>query len=303
MKKLIVVFMLIASSVSAIEITRNQMDGTDPTGWTRYYWDMGNGSFVPSDSPDSGNALQVRFPAGISDGSDPLIYQYQANSPQSDVYIQFYHRFGTSTQDYNWHPVANKILYMYSEGLREGRLVFEEASGSVTIQVYGDDPNREAAIYQMKAGRPNSGTWYKYAFHFRMNSAPGATDGILEAWIDDVRTVYETNVMYFDSTSTVTGIFDYEISPAYGGAGGANPSVCYTYYDGFIIQTHPFGGDTSPPYTGDMDPLSNYVGWPVDSRTISLSISDPSGVLRSSVGMSINGGPTMRCGVELVCSP
>lgn len=77
------------------------------------------------------------------------------------------------------------------------------------------------------------------------------------------------------------------------------------YYDDIIVMktSGTSEGDVSPPYTNTNVPAKNSTGWPVNSRTISFYVRDPSGVTRSSIGVTIDGGATMRCGVELVCSP
>lgn len=47
-----------------------------------------------------------------------------------------------------------------------------------------------------------SGTWTKMAFYVKMNSSPGATDGVLSEWIDDVRILHNTNVPWIRPSTT-----------------------------------------------------------------------------------------------------
>lgn len=99
-----------------------------------------------------------------------------------------------------------------------------------------------------------------------------------------------------------------------GGGSFSNPT-CYPvqpahatfkrYFDDIIVMTSGGtpGGDTSPPYTNNNSPGKNSTGWPVGSHTIQFYVRDPSGVTRSSIGLSIDGGTVMRCDSGLVCSP
>lgn len=82
------------------------------------------------------------------------------------------------------------------------------------------------------------------------------------------------------------------------------PSFYRQIDDVIVLKTSgESAGDTTPPYTNNNLPGKNSTGWPVGSHTVQFYVRDPSGVVRSSIGLSIDGGAVMRCDVELVCSP
>lgn len=216
------------------ELTRNRFNSlNDPSGWgSIQFW--GGGTIVPSDSLEGGTMLQITFPAGIADGGEPARLWYNASSTISEAYIQFYHKFGS---DFTFHPIANKLVYFYSDGDRDSHAVFILMYGSnMAFEVYGT--NMGNAPYYTNHG-PSLGVWYKYGIHTKVNSSPGSHDGILQVWVNDVMKINRSDVMYFGPGTTVTGWKDIDLAPAYGGAGGPNPVVGHTYYDDFVISTTP----------------------------------------------------------------
>ena len=63
------------------------------------------------------------------------------------------------------------------------------------------------------------------------------------------------------------------------------------FFDDVIIMTMggTSGGDVSPPYTNTNSPAKNSTGWPVASRTVSFYVRDDTNVVRSTIGMTIDG--------------
>jgi hypothetical protein len=235
-------FMFIISTTLMInsgfskEITRNQMNSfNDPSGWDVMFWGgKGVTQIVTSDSPDGGSMLKYTFVEGLGDGSEPGNVFFVSPLTLSESYIQFYHKFDT---DYNWHPIANKLLYIYSGNSNQTSACFLERYGELWFGPYAN--NWDGEEYKVSTSRPTKGVWYKYTIYTKMNSSPGVADGLLKIWINDVLKVNSSTVTYFTSGTSVTGWKQFDMAPAYGGGGSSNPSVGHAYYDDFIISTTP----------------------------------------------------------------
>ncbi len=242
-------FLLIIISITCFvnsgyseELTRNRLNSlNDLSGWGAIQFTSGGGTIVPSDSPEGGSMLQYKFPVGISDGSEPARVWYSASSTLSEANIEFYHKYSSN---FSWHPIANKIVYFYSDGNRDSRAVFIVEYGDLRFDVYGT--NMDLVQYNTNTGIPKLGVWYKYTIHTKVNSSPGSHDGILQVWINDVLKINRSDVMYFGPGTTVTGWKDIDLAAAYGGSGGPNPVVSYSYYDDFIISATPISGSNKP---------------------------------------------------------
>lgn len=88
----------------------------------------------------------------------------------------------------NWN--SNTIGSTYGEDPR----IPDKLNGGYLSKNIDDYPNHKQ-IYGP------AGTWTKYAFYVKMNSAPGVRDGIFKQWLDD-QLVLETNkVTWVDSNS------------------------------------------------------------------------------------------------------
>jgi hypothetical protein len=233
---------LVSSGFSG-EITRNRMnDINGPARWDVVQWTSGGATIVPSDSPEGGSMLQFRFPVGIRDGSDPANVFYVSSEALPETYLQFYHKYSSN---YTYHPIANKLVYFYSpSGNRDSLGLFSVGYDDLAYYVWGN--NQDITVYNLGFGRPQLGGWYKYNIHTKVNSSPGAHDGILQIWVNDVLKLNRSDIMWFAAGTTVTGWGQIDMAPAYGGEGGANPVLSYSYYDDFIISTTPISTGLPP---------------------------------------------------------
>ena len=244
--KLIFLLFIISStcfvnSGFSMEITRNRMNAlNDPSGWGVVTFGGKNVNIVSSDSPDGGTMLQYTFPIGLKDGQEPGTVYYFGSSNLSEMYVQFYHKYSSN---FVWHPIGNKLVYFYSDGDRESHGLLGTLYGDLVFQVYGT--NNDLVSYGTNTGLPTKGVWYKYNIHTKANTSPGSHDGILQVWVNDVLKINKSDVMYFGPGTKVTGFRDISLAAAYGGLGGSNPVVSYSYYDDFIVSGTTITGNTT----------------------------------------------------------
>lgn len=212
--------------------------------WFQKNW-INNGSSISVDStsPDPPNVLKFYFPSGYLGGNSPATVGFKIPNPVQEYYVQYYFKYSSN---WEFHPVADKQMYIYTEPSHsDSHCAIMTHWGSLVFSVGGPSyPDGSRSFKSNPSFTPVRGRWYKLTLHAKMNNPRGTANGIAELWIDDVKIINATNVMYLLSNSSDSGFQSFNFSPVYGGAGSQKTHDDYVYFDKAIISTSPISGSS-----------------------------------------------------------
>jgi len=203
---------------------------------------VANGATITAsqyEATDPSNSLQIFFPAGLQgDGSSGGKCWFVPDGPLTEFYVQFHVKVSDNWQ---WHPVMQKLLYIYTPSRQTHITTYMIQPGSHLIGVLTNTRN----LYPMN---PNfhfqAGRWYKITQHYKLNSPRGAANGIIQVWVDDVLQVNATDVVILttDMPAQDIGLDQFDLASPWGGIANVKKSHDdYLWYDHFIVSTTPIG--------------------------------------------------------------
>lgn len=213
--------------------------GSGGNGWRTYRGPCIDSSQSCPTGPDGvyhrtndNGRLNITFPSG---------------SQPTEFWIRFYVRYETGFT-WNQSPQQYKFIYVFANGNNDPHPVVE-----MTPTVWYWAALKIPSALYVYTGTWNSlyptgasdGTWHNYEFHFKMSSAAGIQDGVLETWVDGINTVSRSDIAYKDSGSTGTA-WSYIWIPLNGGywnngSGGAQHAG-YMDYDDIAVALPGYGG-------------------------------------------------------------
>lgn len=192
-------------------------------------------------------ALQFRYPAS-TDGIGFMEISFPTSF--SDVYFRWYQKWSSNFQFSNIatkgasthiNHAPGQSMYFWWNNWRDG-----------VISHYAQNVNREFNA-NVNGGQwsPAMDRWYCMEVRFKYNS--GASDGVLEAWIDGVKRWDYQNVA-LDSPGTMmqgmllSGYWNNSTGQGGNPAGVSHP-LMYRWHDNFVVSSQRIGclGATTPP--------------------------------------------------------
>jgi hypothetical protein len=203
-------------------------DALTGQGWNVNYNEAGRVSIIndPTAPSSPSGVAQFRYPIGYTGGGAPGLLYY-THPAYKDVYAGFWWKPSNPWQN---HPGSNvnKIGFWYTPTW----------GSSVDIQMYGPAPYVLHVVAQFPTGTirmvPNVtttpvalGQWHRIELHFKYASAAGASDGVVEFWMDGVLQGRYTNVR----TPGDAGFNEFQLSPTWGGLDGTKTENDYYQFD------------------------------------------------------------------------
>lgn len=219
-------------------------------------------SYISTDYANSGTkAIKVGYPndeAGVTYSLD--------FTATTTLYTRKYEYFDSNWSG-NW-PIGLKTSRYYTAGTtyHSEKLIWQTYDADCT-ELYGYGLNSAVLNLDLEDtygadelfgnGLPyiRTGHWYKFETWMEMNSSDGATDGVLQIWIDDVL-VYSNESLAWESTARgatggLAGWTSMWFGGNYSGAICGNPSTTlYRYIDDLYVSTTLDREDTPSPATG-----------------------------------------------------
>lgn len=218
-------------------------------GWWR--WDPGNNISITSQSGVPGgnsNALQFRFPRGMTGGNSPGIISYgsenygeylRANGKLVDeLFSAFYFKLSDGWQQ--TESGHQKLLYLYQWDKNEQRnatVLFVNGQGGgpwnlhVHNEVAQDLIESGGWYFSNGAAKVHAGRWHKVEFYMKRSSSRGAPDGIYRVWLDGTLVVNVTNARLASES-----ISEYHVDPVWGGSGGVKARDEYLWFSNFYLS-------------------------------------------------------------------
>ncbi|HWZ27015.1 MAG TPA: Ig-like domain-containing protein [Gemmatimonadales bacterium] len=202
-------------------------DALNLNGWTTIWNTAGNGSIAgdataPASPP---NVFQVMYPTGFAGGSAPAT-MYLDHTPAKEAYTGFWWKPSNPWQN---HPSSNvnKILFWYTA-----------SNANIDIQMYGPAPYYLHVVQEFPSGsirfQPNVnstpvtlGQWHKIEWYIKYATTSTSADGVVKWWLDGVLQGNYTNIQTPDDA----GLFEYKISPTWGGVNDTKTETDYYWYD------------------------------------------------------------------------
>jgi hypothetical protein len=204
-------------------ITNNPLDTLNLLGWGTSWNSAGN--VRPAMDPTRGRVLRFDYPIGFTGGKGPGM-EYLDHVAAKEVFAGFWWKASDPWQNHAGSYV-NKIAFWYTSG-----------GGSIDLQMYGTPPYRLDVVREFGSGTSRMpaneakssvtlGVWHKIEWHAKYASGNNTSDGVVEWWMDGVLQGRYTNVQ----TPNDAGFAQYQISPTWGGLGGAKTENDYYLYD------------------------------------------------------------------------
>jgi len=238
MKKSFFVLLLFTMSVNAQIISINEWNSFNTNGWN--VSDYENIDIVQdSSSYNPPNVLQIRFPAGFRDGGEPA-FTYFPNLNVKEIYIGFWLKI---EKDYYQHDVVQKLIYLRIKNTNDNIYLGIKKDGSLifTEQPTWTSHRNLYANLNTSYGKITPGLWQWIEVHSVMNS-PGVKDGVVELWVDGVKTHSYNDVALAKSDINNPVFSTVIIRPIFGGNKGIiNQREWYMWFDFTILSKTPIG--------------------------------------------------------------
>ncbi|HEX4632916.1 MAG TPA: Ig-like domain-containing protein [Gemmatimonadales bacterium] len=196
-------------------------------GWTTIWNDAGNGTIAqdPNAPASAPNVLQIMYPQGFAGGSAPAT-QYLDHTPVQEAFTGFWWKPSNPWEN---HPSSNvnKILFWYTA-----------SNYNIDIQMYGPAPYYLHVVQEFPSGsirfKPNVnatpvtlGQWHKIEWYIKYATSSTSADGVVKWWLDGVLQGSYANIQ----TPPDAGLFEYKISPTWGGVNDTKSETDYYWYD------------------------------------------------------------------------
>jgi hypothetical protein len=202
-------------------------DALNLNGWTTIWNDAGNGTIAldPNAPVSAPNVLQIMYPAGFAGGSAPAT-MYLDHAPVKEAFTGFWWKPSSPWEN---HPSSNvnKILFWYTA-----------SNANIDIQMYGPAPYKLHVVQEFPSGsirfQPNVnstpvtlGQWHRIEWYIKYATTSTSADGVVKWWLDGVLQGSFTNIQTPDDA----GLFEYKISPTWGGVNDTKSETDYYWYD------------------------------------------------------------------------
>ena len=230
-------------------------------GWNTPFWhlgfDQGRVMIVPDKSPSHRKVMKVTFPAGAfgSNGATAFLSDVQFGMELPETYDELYLSYDIKFADDFDFVLGGKLPGLcgansdnaLTEGCNTGGGIPSGFDGWSARSMWRADGELENYMYH--AGQQNfyadsllwnvraqRGTWHRIQHRVVLNTV-GASDGIIEAWLDGQR-VLSNNRMEYRKTESV-GINLFYFSTFFGGndPSWAPQTDQILYFDNFVIST------------------------------------------------------------------
>jgi len=216
----------------------------------------GNAKIDPTNSaPGSpGGSARVDYNAGYGDGGSPGFFEHALNQSLDEIWMEFSFKY---SDNYMFHHVANKVLYLIGEGpsYTYCNLVFNCDDNEIRLIYQGSHGGGYANIVEpTNTVKIKPGIWYTVKIHIKLNTGT-SSDGVLEVWVNDTKTINRTNIPYRQGTSAGIKMQYVKFDPVLGGGDGLIKSADdYILYDAVKISTADFHNDNpqSPAAPGNI---------------------------------------------------
>ena len=230
-------------------------------GWNTPFWhlgfDQGRVMIVPDKSPSHRKVMKVTFPAGAfgSNGATAFLSDVQFGMELPETYDELYLSYDIKFADDFDFVLGGKLPGLcgansdnaLTEGCNTGGGIPSGFDGWSARSMWRADGELENYMYH--AGQQNfyadsllwnvraqRGSWHRIQHRVVLNTV-GASDGIIEAWLDGQR-VLSNNRMEYRKTESV-GINLFYFSTFFGGndPSWAPQTDQILYFDNFVIST------------------------------------------------------------------
>ena len=230
-------------------------------GWNNPFWhlgfDQGRVMIVPDKTQSHGQVMKVTFPAGAfgSNGATAFLSDVQFGMELPETYDELYLSYDIKFADDFDFVLGGKLPGLcgansdsaLTEGCNTGGGIPSGFDGWSARSMWRADGELENYMYH--AGQQNfyadsllwnvraqRGSWHRIQHRVVLNTV-GASDGIIEAWLDGQR-VLSNNRMEYRKTESV-GINLFYFSTFFGGndPSWAPQTDQILYFDNFIIST------------------------------------------------------------------
>lgn len=184
--------------------------------------------------------LDVRYPSGHPWGSSPGWWQFWESCAETDHtpdYEEYYEsvQFKIVGPDFETASPMVKIFGYYGYGSNglglpptHGYMGIDNPVGVNAVMSswkisyrQQDNVDRVLGMNENTGTRIVADTWHQVELYMKMNSVVDATDGLVQVWIDNVRVLNYSDVVYRTTNrSYSSGFYGRRWDPVYGGING-----------------------------------------------------------------------------------
>jgi len=169
-------------------------------------WTSSNGSVdqitIAANNPAGGGGKGFRHWVGdgLNNGGGGIRVEW---APIREMWLRYYIRFQTG---FAWGNSINmKTIYVNQNTSQGGTFYFGLhqgfIGGHVTVdQTNGGNKHSNVTWSQMQGGSLGDGQFHCLEVHTKMNSVPGAADGIMEFWFDGTP-IYRDSITHFSDVT------------------------------------------------------------------------------------------------------
>lgn len=196
-------------------------------------------------------------PDGIYHGTNDngrLVITFAAEQRPSEFWIRFYQRYEAGF-DFNQGPRGYKHAYFFAinNDPHPVNSMYKNIWWLVVLKYphAGVQSSTKSWVSMFRTG--SDGLFHSYEYHLKMDSAPGAKDGVYEFWVDGINVSSRSDIGYRDSSNQNNDKWDHIWIPLNGG-----------YWNGVVAGTQHAGYID---YDDIAIALPSYTGFCVDSAS------------------------------------
>lgn len=213
----------------------------------------GMAKIVASDRSGGGKALQLLYRKGVIGGGSSLAFESRLPKTYDELYYSFRIKFSS---DFNFVK-GGKLTGICGGACNTGgqtpsgydgwsaRLMWTRISGIMGVldqyvyhsgqpTQYGDDLYFNSGGYKSFT----AGKWYRVEWRVKMNT-PGQSNGIIQSWVDGVKSVDKQTIVYRRSNAFAIDKFIFSTFFGGGDSSWAPTKDEYIYWDDFVLSTSP----------------------------------------------------------------
>lgn len=221
----------------------NDRGATGSDGWDGIEYRYPKFSVVADPTAPSGDGRvgQMYYSATHQSGTAPATVQTVVwqNAPRK-LYVSIWAKLSS-----NWvgnQSGTNKMFFVGASGGNNQFFLSAEGAGhgplEPQVRIQGVLDPRARIRPNVASAQLTRGAWHRWEFELTCNSAPGASDGTIDFWLDG-KHVTSVNDVNWTQTKYPTRPCDFPIfhwSPTYGGGGASPGADQYLWFDRVYVS-------------------------------------------------------------------